>query len=142
LDWPLLEYDHHRKLQRFVQDLNRLYTSEPALYEVDFDWTGFEWIDCHDWERSIVSFIRRAKDPGNFLVFVCNFTPVPRIGYRIGVPEPGFYKELLNSDSTIYWGSNVGNAGGLSAEPISWLGRPYSLNLMLPPLGAVVLKRV
>jgi 1,4-alpha-glucan branching enzyme len=142
LDWLLLEFEHHRKLQKFVQDLNRLYTSEPALYEVDYDWTGFEWIDCHDWERSIVSFVRRAKDPNEFLIFVCNFTPVPRAGYRIGVPEPGYYKELLNSDSASYWGSNMGNMGGLEAEPISWYGRPHSLNLTLPPLAAVVFKRV
>jgi 1,4-alpha-glucan branching enzyme len=140
VDWNLLQYDHHQKFQTFVQDLNRLYASEPALHQVDFDWGGFEWIDCHDWERSIGSFIRRAKDPDDYLVCVYNFTPVPRIGYRVGVPEAGFYREVLNSDSSTYWGSNVGNLGGAEAEAVAWSGQPFSLNLALPPLGAIILK--
>lgn len=141
LDWHLLEFEPHRKLQAFVKDLNRLYRSEPALYQVDFDWNGFEWIDFHDWEKSIIAFVRKAKDPSDFLLFVCNFTPVPRQGYRIGVPEPGFYREILNSDSTYYWGSDVGNGGGVLAEPTPWQGRPYSISLTLPPLSVLVFKR-
>jgi len=142
LDWHLLQYEPHQRVQRYVKDLNNLYRQEPALYEIDFHHTGFEWIDFGDWEQSIVSFIRRAKNPEDFLVMVFNFTPVPRFGYRIGVPQRGFYKELLNSDSGIYGGSNIGNLGGLEAEPIPWHGRPFSLNLTLPPLGMVIFKRV
>lgn len=142
LDWHLLQYEPHQRVQRYVKDLNNLYRQEPALYEIDFHHTGFEWIDFGDWEQSIVSFIRRAKNPEDFLVMVFNFTPVPRFGYRIGVPQRGFYKELLNSDSGIYGGSNIGNSGGLEAEPIPWHGRPFSLNLTLPPLGMVIFKRV
>lgn len=141
LEWHLLEYEPHKGLQRFVKDLNRLYLREPSLYEVDFDYRGFEWIDFHDVEGSIISFLRRAKDPGDFTVFACNFTPVPRVGYRIGVPEPGFYREILNSDSAFYWGSNMGNAGGVQAEAIPFQMRPYSLKITLPPLSVVVFKR-
>ena len=140
LDWHLLEDEPHRKLQKYVKTLNRLYTAEPALYQVDFNGTGFEWIDFHDWEGSIIAFLRRAKDPGNFLVFVGNFTPVPRYGYRIGVPEGGYYREVLNSDAAEYGGSNIGNAGGIRAEPTPWQGRPYSVMMTLPPLAMVVLK--
>jgi 1,4-alpha-glucan branching enzyme len=140
LDWHLLQYEPHRGIQRFVKDLNQLYRSEPALYEVDFDWSGFEWLDFHDSENSAISFLRRARNPGDFLVFVGNFTPVPRQGYRIGVPSPGFYREILNSDSEIYWGSNMGNTGGVWAEPTPYQGRPYSISLTLPPLSVLVLK--
>ena len=140
LDWHLLEYESHRKLQAFVRDLNALYRKEPSMHEVDFNQRGFEWIDFSDYERSIVSFIRRAKDPDDFLVFVFNFTPVPRYNYRVGVPKWGFYREILNSDSALYWGSNIGNLGGRHTEPVSWHGRPCSLNLDLPPLGGLVLK--
>ena len=140
LDWHLLEYEPHRKLHAFVRDLNVLYRKEPSMHEVDFNSRGFEWIDFSDYERSIVSFVRRAKDPDDFLVFVFNFTPVPRYHYRVGVPKWGFYREILNSDSALYWGSNVGNLGGRHTEPIPWHGRPCSLSLDLPPLGALVLK--
>jgi 1,4-alpha-glucan branching enzyme len=140
LDWHLLGYDLHRGAQRLLADLNRLYRAEPALHEVDFDWHGFEWIDCHDADSSVLSFIRRAKNPDDFLVVVCNFTPVPRENYRVGVPLPGFYKELLNTDASVYGGSNVGNYGGLAADPIPWLAHPYSLNLKLPPLAALFFK--
>jgi 1,4-alpha-glucan branching enzyme len=142
LDWHLLDYNSHKGLQRFVVDLNRIYKSEPALYELDFDWHGFEWIDFHDSENSIISFIRRAKNPEDFLVFVFNLTPVPRFSYRIGVPRADFYKEILNSDSKFYWGSNLGNTGGLVAENIPAHGRPFSLNLTLPPLSVLILKPV
>ena len=142
LDWDLLQWEPHQKLQRFVADLNRLYRSEPALYERDFSPQGFEWIDLHDWENSILSYIRRAADPNDYLVIVCNFTPVPRYGYRIGVPEHGPYVELLNSDAAQYWGSNVGNKGGFCSDPIPWQGRPCSLNLTLPPLSVTIFKPV
>jgi 1,4-alpha-glucan branching enzyme len=140
LDWHLLDYEPHRKLQAFVADLNALYRREASLHEVDFNHEGFEWIDFRDYERSVVSFIRRAKDNEDFLVFAFNFTPVPRRNYRVGVPKWGFYREILNSDSEIYWGSNVGNQGGRDAESVWWHGRPFSVSLDLPPLGAVVLK--
>jgi 1,4-alpha-glucan branching enzyme len=140
LDWHLLQFDSHCNLRRYLQDLNHLYLNEPALYEIDFHWSGFEWIAFQDWGRSVVSFLRRGKNQDNFLIFVCNFTPVPRSNYRIGVPQPGFYREILNSDSSLYGGSNAGNAGGRWAEPIPWQGRPYSIALTLPPLGVLVLK--
>ncbi|HLE26811.1 MAG TPA: 1,4-alpha-glucan branching protein GlgB [Anaerolineales bacterium] len=140
LDWMLLDFEPHRKLQQFVKDLNRLYRSEPALHEVDFSWEGFQWIDFHDVDYSVVSFIRRAKDPAEQIVVAANFTPVPRTGYRVGVPAPGFYKEILNSDSDVYGGSNLGNAGGLPAEETPWQGQPYSVLLTIPPLGVVYLK--
>lgn len=141
LEWQLLQYEPHLKLQKYVKDLNALYKQEPALYEIDFHHTGFEWIDFYDWEHSAVSFMRKAKNPDDFVVVALNFTPVPRGSYRIGVPKEGFYKELINSDSGIYWGSNTGNSGGVHAEPVPWHGEPFSLNLTLPPLGMVILKR-
>lgn len=141
IDWHLISYEPHEKLQRYVKDLNHLYKQESALYEIDFHHPGFEWIDFGDWEGSIVSFIRKGKDPEDFLVIVLNFTPVPRFNYRIGVPLSGFYKEIMNSDSEIYWGSNLGNSGGIYAEPIPWHGRQSSLKLTLPPLGMIVLKK-
>jgi 1,4-alpha-glucan branching enzyme len=141
LDWHLLEMGpYHRGLQRLVQDLNCLYRTQPALHQVDFEPAGFQWIDCNDWERSIVSFVRRARDPGDFLVFVCSFTPVIRAGYRIGVPGGGWYRELLNTDAEAYGGTNVGNAGGALAEAIPQHGHAHSLRLTLPPLAALVLK--
>jgi len=140
LRWELLQWQPHLQLQRFVKDLNRLYRSEPALYEVDFHYTGFEWIDFHDSDNSIVSFLRRAKNPSDFVVFIYNFTPLVREGYRIGVPEPGFYAELLNSDAAVYGGRNIGNMGGVPAEAFPWQGRPYSLQVTVPPLAVVALK--
>jgi len=107
---------------------------------VDFSWEGFQWIDPHDVDKSIVSFLRRAKDSDDFIVVVANFTPVVRGGYRVGVPASGFYRELLNSDSENYGGSNVGNRGGLPSDEIPWQGQPYSVLLTLPPLGVVLLK--
>jgi 1,4-alpha-glucan branching enzyme len=140
LDWHLLEHEPHQGLQRFVKDLNRLYKSERSLSEVDFDYTGFEWIDFHDVEGSVIAFLRKAKDPRDFLVFVCNFTPVPRQKYRLGMPEPGFYREILNSDSAFYWGSDMGNAGGVIAEAIPFQLRPYSITITLPPLSVSIFK--
>jgi len=140
LDWHLLEYEPHKGLQRFIQDLNRLYRSQPALYSIDFHCSGFEWIDFHDASSSVISFLRKGTREGDIVVFVCNFTPVPRYGYRIGVPLPSFYRELINSDSEIYWGSNMGNSGGVYAEDKPCHGRPFSLNLTLPPLSVLILK--
>jgi 1,4-alpha-glucan branching enzyme len=140
LDWHLLDEPLHRALRLYVQDLNRVYASEPALHEIDFDAAGFQWIDCDDNENSVVSFIRRSHAPGDFLVAVVNFTPVPRDGYRIGVPAPGAYLELVNSDSAVYGGSNLGNAGVVFSEPIASHGHADSLRLALPPLGFVMLK--
>ncbi len=138
--WELLEFDYHRKLQACVRDLNRLYVSEPALYEVDYHWSGFEWIDFHDVDHSVIAFLRRAEDPRDFLVFCCNFTPVPRHGYRFGVPAPGFYQEIFNSDAACYGGSDLHNRPGVLAEPTPWHGRSHSIVVTLPPLAVVVFK--
>lgn len=141
LDWHLLQYDSHKGVQRLVKDLNMLLRSEPPLYECDFDWRGFEWIDFRDADNSVVSFLRRGKDStAPPIIFVANFTPVVRYGYRIGVPYPGRYREVLNTDSVHYGGSNVGNAGGVMADEIPLHGRPYSVSLTLPPLAMLVLK--
>ncbi|HWR89883.1 MAG TPA: 1,4-alpha-glucan branching protein GlgB [Dissulfurispiraceae bacterium] len=140
LDWHLTGYKPHRKLQRFLQDLNAVYRAEPALFEIDFNWKGFEWIDFSDAKRSVLSFIRRAKDPEDFLVFVFNNTPVPRMKYLIGVPRGGFYRELLNSDSSYYGGSNLGNAGLVVADRVPMHGREFSISLTLPPLSCMIFK--
>ncbi|KAF0185192.1 MAG: alpha-1 4-glucan:alpha-1 4-glucan 6-glycosyltransferase [Nitrospirae bacterium] len=140
LDWHLTIHEPHAKLTRFVQDLHRTYRSEPSLHEVDFDWRGFEWVDFSDYNASIFACIRRAKNQDDFVLCVFNCTPVPRRNYRIGVPCGGFYREILNSDSEMFWGSNVGNHGGRFAEHIASHKYPWSLSLTLPPLGALVLK--
>jgi 1,4-alpha-glucan branching enzyme len=141
LDWHLVDEPMHAGLRRWVQDLNRCYQHEPSLHEVDFEHSGFSWIDCHDNENSVVSLIRRARDPRDFTVMIANFTPVPRPGYRFGVPEAGWYRECLNSDSGIYGGSNMGNGGGVQTEPIPDHGFQQSISLIVPPLGFVLLKR-
>jgi 1,4-alpha-glucan branching enzyme len=138
--WDLLQYDIHSKLQVFVKELNRLYRSEPALFEIDFHHTGFEWVDFHDADNSVIAFLRRADD-GSFILFCCNFTPVPREKYRFGVPDEGFYQEILNSDSEMFGGSNMGNGGLVSTEPIPSHGRPFSVSVTLPPLAIVAFKR-
>jgi 1,4-alpha-glucan branching enzyme len=140
LEWHLLQYEPHQKLKHFVSKLNEFYRSEPALYTQDFSYDGFEWIDCNDNRHSVVSFIRQGKDSGDYVITVCNFTPQPHAHYRVGVPEPGFYRELFNSDSREYGGSNMGNLGGKWADEWSFHGRPYSIDLCLPPLGVLVLK--
>ena len=143
LDWHLVsENGLHSGLQAFLKDIQRIYREESALFEIDHHHEGFQWIDFHDWEKSIVSFIRYGKDRGNHVVCVFNFTPVPRFGYRIGVPGDGFYKEIINSDSTYYGGSNLGNAGGIKTEPVPFSVFPNSLSITLPPLGALYLKPV
>ena len=124
-----------------VADLNALYRREPALHQVDFQWQGFQWIDCNDADASVLSFIRRARDPRDAIVIVANFTPVAREKYRVGVPDPGWYRELFNSDAEYYGGSNYGNAGGVMAEPVPWMGMNYSLPLRLPPLATLYFKR-
>jgi 1,4-alpha-glucan branching enzyme len=140
LDWHLLDIDYHRRLRDFVRDLNRLYRSERALHEVDFDWTGFEWVDFRDWEQSVIAFVRRAREGQEELLVALNFTPVPRGGYRLGVGTGGFYRELLNSDAACYGGSGMGNLGGVIAQERQAHGKPFSVELTLPPLGIVILK--
>jgi len=140
VDWSLEESAPHRGVQRLMSDLNRLHATERPFFEVDFEWAGFEWIDANDAAASILSFIRRARNPEDYVVVVCNFTPVVRLDYRVGVPGPGFYREILNTDSVYYEGSDVGNAGGVRAEPIPWNDRPWSVKLKVPPLAAVYFK--
>ena len=141
LDWHLLADANHSGAQALVRDLNALYRALPALHEQDCEPQGFEWIDASDHERSVIAYLRRGRDPDSIAVVVCNFTPAPRPNYRIGVPMPGFYAERLNTDSAFYGGSNVGNGGGMMAEPQGWHGRPHSISLTLPPLSTVILER-
>ena len=136
LDWHVLDYPLHQGVRTLVGDLNRLYRDTPALHHFDFESKGFEWVDCHDAPQSVLSYLRRSGD--QFALIVLNFTPVPRKNYRIGVPAPGVYEEIFNSDSKYYGGSNTGNVA-LEAEAREWMGRPYSLNMTLPPLAGVVL---
>ncbi|WP_248925513.1 1,4-alpha-glucan branching protein GlgB [Paenibacillus hamazuiensis] len=143
IDWEMIEqYDSHRNMFQYTRDLNRLYRTEPSLWELDHRPEGFEWIDPHDDQQSIVTFMRKAKDPSDFIVFVCNFTPVVHHGYRIGVPMPGEYIEFFNSDMEKYGGSGVCNPAGLKANKLPWHNRPYSIEMTIPPLGAVWLKPV
>jgi 1,4-alpha-glucan branching enzyme len=141
LDWELLEENMHSALQKWVSDLNHLYAREKALHEMDENPGGFEWLDPDDSDNCVVSFLRRGKEKDEFYVVISNFTPVVRHAYRIGVPEAGLYREVLNSDSDLYGGSNVGNLGGVEAEPVSSHGKPHSLLLTLPPLATLFLKR-
>ncbi len=139
--WHLLEFPVHRKLQDMVRALNHFYRANPALYQVDFHWSGFEWVDFHDSESSVIAFIRRAEDPKDFLLFCCNFTPVPRTGYEFGVPEEGFYEEVFNTDSELYGGSNVGNGGMVSSRPVPRHNRQHSIAVTLPPLAVVAFRK-
>lgn len=140
LDWHLLEYAPHQGIQRLIRDLNHLVLAEPALYEVDFEWTGFAWIDFHDWESSICAFMRKGRNEKDVLLFAANFTPVVRENYRVGVPFEGFWREVFNSDADIYGGSNVGNSGGKMAEAKPWHDLKYSIEITLPPLAVVAFK--
>ncbi|MCC0178565.1 1,4-alpha-glucan branching enzyme [Waterburya agarophytonicola K14] len=140
LDWGLLQYHHHKTLKQFFSELNGLYQSEPALYSRDFEEEGFEWIDCTDNRHSVVAFIRRGKDPNEFIVAICNFTPQPHSHYRVGVPEKGFYTEIFNTDASKYGGSNMGNYGGKWTDDWSFHNMPYSLDVCLPPLGVLMFK--
>ncbi len=130
----------HAQLQTLVRDLHALLRSSPALYEVDFEPTGFEWIDCNDADSSVISFLRMSADRQDMVIVVCNFTPVPRYGYRVGVPVAGNYTEVLNTDAAVYGGGNVGNMGSVVSEPIAAHGRTLSLSLTLPPLATLVLR--
>jgi len=144
LDWHLLEPPsdpHHAQLQSFVRDLNHLYQSEPALSALDNEPEGFSWIDPHDSDQSVVSFIRRSKKEEDSLVFICNFTPVPRHGYRLGVPREGEYYELINSDASRYGGGGLENKQPMPSGPIYWQSCPQSILLTLPPLATIILKR-
>jgi 1,4-alpha-glucan branching enzyme len=140
LSWHLLDTPLHLSLHRWVEEINRAYRSEPALYEIDNDWSGFEWIDANDADNSVVSLLRKAKDERDTMLVVCNFTPVVRHNYRVGVPKVGVWRELLNSDASQYGGSNQGNMGGIASTPIPSHGRFHSINLTLPPLAALFLK--
>jgi 1,4-alpha-glucan branching enzyme len=137
LDWYVLDYSYHKGIQTLVKDLNKLYVKHPALFQHDFDNQGFEWIDCHDVEQSIISFTRKTEQ--ETLIVILNFTPVPRENYRIGVPRPGTYHEIFNSDSEYYAGSNTGN-GYIVSEDTPWMNQEQSLNLTIPPLAGIVLK--
>ena len=137
LDWHLLEDDKHRKLRLWLKDLNRFYRTEPAMHQLDFERLGFDWLDIQDWEKSIVSFARRARNPEHAVVSVCNFTPKPRKNYRLGVPSGGQWKEVLNSDALEYGGSGQGNLGGVEADHHPFHGRTDSISITLPPLGCL-----
>jgi 1,4-alpha-glucan branching enzyme len=141
LEWHLLQYLPHFGLQQWVSDLNRFYRDQPALYELDFQQAGFEWIDCNDVVHSTISLIRKGRSPDDTVAVVCNFTPMTHFNYRVGVPQSGFWRELMNSDAKEYGGSGQGNLGGVEALPIPIHGRSYSLTITLPPLAAVFFKR-
>ena len=137
-DWHLLEDSAHAGVQRLVRDLNHLYRATPALHQRDFTPDGFEWIEHNDAQRSVLAFIRRGHDAGRFVIAVCNFTPAVHHDYRIGVPQPGVYRELINTDSVHYGGSNVGAPfGEITADAIGWHGRAQSIAMSLPPLATV-----
>jgi 1,4-alpha-glucan branching enzyme len=140
LDWHLLNYEPHQGIQRLVRDLNGIYSSEKALHETDFDRQGFEWVDFQDWAISVISFLRKGSTGGELILIVCNFTPVVREGYRVGVPAGGTWKEILNTDSEIYGGSGIGNRGEVTAQNSPSHGRDYSLTITIPPLGALYFK--
>jgi 1,4-alpha-glucan branching enzyme len=140
LEWHLLSNPLHAGMKRWVRDLNTLYRGERLLHELDFEPRGFEWVDCTDFQRSIISFLRRGRNASEEVLFVCNFTPVVRQDYRVGVSQGVFWKEALNSDAPLYGGSGQGNSGGLMAEPLPTHGRPFSLNMTLPPLGVLVFR--
>jgi 1,4-alpha-glucan branching enzyme len=141
LDWHLLDAGpYHRGVQALVRDLNRLYRDEAALHELDHDPAGFAWMDCNDADQSVVSFCRFSAGGGPPVLCVASFTPVPRHGYRVGVPRPGQWVEVLNTDAAGYGGTDVGNGGGVWAEPVPAHGQPCSLRLTLPPLGVVLFR--
>jgi 1,4-alpha-glucan branching enzyme len=137
LDWHLVDSESHGGIMRWLSDLNRLYRDEPALHEWDCDPRGFEWVDCNDWEQSLLTLIRRGASTDTVILVALNFTPVPRTNYRVGVPRGGRWDEVLNSDAGIYWGQGWGNLGSVQATPVPAHGRPFSLVLTLPPLSAV-----
>jgi len=140
IDWGVLEHAPHQGVQRWVRDLNTCYRGERALHELDFDSAGFAWIDCNDADQSVLTFLRRGRSRNEVLVVACNFTPVPRLKYRIGVQWLGHWQEILNSDATIYGGSGQGNLGGLMAEPVPYHGYDQSISVTVPPLAMVMFR--
>ena len=140
LEWHLLKYDSHKGVQLLVQDLNRLHRTEPALHSHDFEGQGFEWVDCSDWSSSMLFFLRKSTNMAETVLVACNFTPVPRLNCRVGVPMSGYWREILNTDAKEYGGSGVGCGGGAGTEAIPAHGRPFSLKLDLPPLGVLYLQ--
>ena len=140
LDWHLLDYEKHAQMQAWVRDLNHLYREQPALWQVDFEPEGFRWIEANDADYSVYAYIRYAEDRSDFLIVVLNCTPLVRNNYRIGVPEAGFYREMLNSDAGFYGGGDIGNDGGAHSDDIAMHGLPQSISLRLPPLGILILK--
>ena len=140
LEWHLLQHPEHEGLRRWVADLNRTYRAEPALHQVDFDHSGFEWVDCNDNEQSVLTFMRKPRSGGAPVLVACNFTPVPRTNYIVGVPTGGYWREIANSDATLYGGSGMGNLGGVEAAPVAAHGRFHSLALTLPPLSVLMFK--
>jgi 1,4-alpha-glucan branching enzyme len=140
LEWHVLQYPDHAGVMQWVADLNRLYAAEPGLHELDFEVQGFEWIDCNDRDASVMSFLRKSRDGARTVLVVCNFTPLVRENYVLGVPHPGYWREVLNSDASGYGGSGIGNYGGVHSQPVSAHGRPHSLSLRLPPLAALFLR--
>ncbi len=141
IDWHLLQYGPHQGIHQWIKDLNRLYRQEPALFERDFTPDGFEWIDLNDYNQGVISFLRKSADGKSKIAAICNFTPMTWHGYNVGVPEPGLWRELLNSDAAIYGGSGQGNLGGSQAKAKPFHGRPYSISLTIPPLGIIFLKK-
>jgi 1,4-alpha-glucan branching enzyme len=139
LEWELLQHESHGGVRQLLVDLNGLYREDPALYAHDFEFDGFEWIDCHDASQSVLSYLRKDDD-GHYTAVLLNFTPVVRERYRIGLPVAGTWDEVLNTDAAVYWGSNIGNGGAVSTDETPWMGRPQSAQVVLPPLGAVVLR--
>ncbi len=140
VEWHLLQYPTHQGIQKWVEDLNKLMRNEPALHQLDFDPRGMEWIDANDSDNSVLSYLRKGNHPDDTIAAVLNFTPVPRLKYHVGVPQPGYWRELLNSDASIYGGSGTGNAGGVHSQPVPCHAYPHTLELTLPPLGMVLLK--
>jgi len=140
VNWHLLNYEPHIGMQRIVKDLNHIYRNEPTLHEVECEPGGFEWIDCNDWEQSVITFMRTGKTTKDIIMVACNFTPVPRKAYRVGVPKEGYWKEIFNSDARWYWGSNMGNSGGVATINEHRYGYPCTLTINVPPLGAVFFK--
>jgi 1,4-alpha-glucan branching enzyme len=135
-----LQWESHQGIQNLIRDLNRIYRSEPSLHQCDFSAEGFEWVDCHSANDSVLAYLRKAKDPNDQLLVCCNFTPVVRHQHRVGVAKKVWYREIFNSDSQHYAGSNVGNYPGTAADSVSWHGRPWSIEITLPPLAVVVFK--
>lgn len=140
IDWHILQYDGHKGIQNFMRDLNHFYRREPGFFQLDFDPAGFEWVQCDDWQQSVLCFLRKSENANDTVLVVCNFTPVPRYDYQVGVPFEGYWAEALNTDAQIYGGSGIGNLGGCMAMDKPFHGRPYSLSVTLPPLASVYFK--